>query len=417
MHIVFVHRHGPGQFVHIARRLIAEGWTVTLICETIDRPVPGLRVLRYADTGGNSQAAGVQKGAKSIPYIEAGRRVAAILNRMNFSGRKPDLVMGHTAWGGMSFIKDVLPDTPAIGYCEYYFQPKSGDVGFEPGETETLQQRQTIRLRNAVQLTALDQVDCGISPTAWQKSRYPEAYRSKILVHHEGIDCHRARPDPLATFRLADGTLLTAGDPVVTFAARDLEPYRGFPQFMRAAAMVAEHNPSVRFVVAGGDGVSYGQSAGEGTSWRKVLLEETGLAPDRIHFLGQIPHKDLIRLFQVTAAHVYLTYPFVLSWSLLEAMACGAPIVGSRTAPVQEVIAHGKNGLLADFQDVEQIAARIEDMLERPEAQQTMRATARQTVQTRFELTDCVLRLQTFLQKIIARGSRSDGKASQVQFP
>lgn len=404
MHVVFVHRHGPGQFVHIARRLIAEGWTVTLICETVDRPVPGLRVLRYSDTVGTAatRPSGAQAG-KPIPYIEAGRRVAAILDRMARTGRKPDLVMGHIGWGGMMFVKDALPDTPAVGYCEYYFQATGGDTDFEPTGTDTLQHRQTLRLRNAVQLATLDQVDCGISPTAWQKSRYPAAYQQKILIHHEGIDARRARPDPLATFRLSDGTLLAAGDPVVTFAARDLEPYRGFPQFMRAAAAVAERNPDAHFVVAGGDGVSYGRSAGEDTSWREVLIRETGLGPDRIHFTGQIPHGDLIRLFQVSAAHVYLTYPFVLSWSLLEAMACGAPIIASATPPVREVIRDGHNGRLTDFWDTAQLAARIEDMLERPLAQQTLREAARKTAAARYDVTDCTWRLQSFLQKLIAR--------------
>lgn len=406
MHVVFVHRHGPGQFVHIARRLIAEGWTVTLICETVDRPVPGLRVVRYADAGG-PPASG--KPGKPVPYVEAGRRVAAILDRMAQTGRKPDLVLGHIGWGGMMFVKDALPDTPATGYCEYYFQATGGDADFDSSGPDTLQQRQTLRLRNAVQLATLDQVDCGISPTAWQKSRYPAAYRKKIITHHEGVDTRRARPDPLATFRLADGTLLAAGDPVVTFAARDLEPYRGFPQFMRAAAAVAETNPQAHFVVAGGDGVSYGRAAVGNATWREVLIRETGLGPDRVHFTGQIPHRDLIRLFQVSAAHVYLTYPFVLSWSLLEAMACGAPIVASSTPPVMEVIRDGHNGRLVGFQDTAELAERIEDMLARPQAHQGLREAARKTAQTHYDVTDCTWRLQSFLRKLASRRPQEAG--------
>lgn len=169
MHIVFVHRHGPGQFVHLARRLISDGWTATLICESMDRPVPGLRVFRYGDKPGGQGRSGEISGKGSVPYIVAGRRVADILNKLSLNGRKPDLVMGHIGWGGMLFVKDALPDVPAIGYCEYYFQPQGGDLGFAPTEEVSLHHRQTVRLRNTVQLATLDQIDIGISPTAWQK--------------------------------------------------------------------------------------------------------------------------------------------------------------------------------------------------------------------------------------------------------
>lgn len=406
MHIVFVHRHGPGQFVHIARRLILDGWTVTLVCETVDRPVPGLRVLRY----GNAPAPGTGQAAKAaapVPFVEAGRRVAGILDRLTRTGRSPDLVVGHIAWGGMMFVKDALPDTPMLGFCEYYFQPEGGDVGFAPSDTRDMAQRQTMRLRNTIQLATLDQMDYGISPTHWQKSRYPDAYQPKIVALHEGIDTARARPDALATFRLPDGSLLRAGDPVVTFAARDLEPYRGFPQFMRAAARAADQDPRTRFVVAGGDGVSYGNGPEDGSNWRTRLLAETGLAPERIHFLGQIPHKDLIRLFQVSAAHVYLTYPFVLSWSFLEAMSCGAPIIASATAPVQEVVRDGQNGRLVPFWDTDQTAARIHEALTAPQSFEDMRKEARKTILARYELGECTVRLQRLLTRLISTHGRS----------
>jgi glycosyltransferase involved in cell wall biosynthesis len=403
MHIVFVHRHGPGQFVHLARRLIADGWTATLICETLDRPVPGLRVLRYQASHHQAGGAG---GRPSVPYIEAGRKVADILHRLSLAGRKPDMVMGHIGWGGMMFVKDALPDVPAIGFCEYYFQPQGGDAGFAPSDEMTLQQRQIMRLRNAIQLSTLEQLDAGISPTAWQRSRYPAEYQSKIIVQHEGIDTTRARPDAMAGFRLSDGRYLSAGDPVVTFAARDLEPYRGFPQFMQAASQVARNNPDATFVVAGGDGVSYGRAPSRGETWRARLLQETGLPPDRIHFLGQIPHKDLLRLFQVSAAHVYLTYPFVLSWSFLEAMACEAPVIASKTAPVQEVVRDGVNGRLVDFWDTGAIAAEVCSALQAPADRQAMRRAARRTVVSRYELSGCVLRLQALLSKLSSRSAQ-----------
>lgn len=399
MHIVFVHRHGPGQFVHLARRLISDGWTATLICESMDRPVPGLRVFRYGDKPGGQGRSGEISGKGSVPYIVAGRRVADILNKLSLNGRKPDLVMGHIGWGGMLFVKDALPNVPAIGYCEYYFQPQGGDLGFAPTEEVSLQHRQTVRLRNTVQLATLDQIDIGISPTAWQKSRFPQEFQSKIVVQHEGIDTSRARPDSVASFRLPNGRLLTAGDPVVTFAARSLEPYRGFPQFVKAAALVATQIPEAQFVIAGGDGVSYGRQTGNASELRDRLVAETGLPQDRAHFLGQVPHQDLVKLFQVSAAHVYLTYPFVLSWSFLEAMACEAPIIASNTAPVQEVIRHKRNGTLVDFWDTNALADEVCVALSDPKSRFDMRRAARRTVVDRFELSGCTLRLQSMLQK------------------
>lgn len=416
MHIVFVHRRGPGQFVHVARRLILDGWTVTLVCESVDRPVPGLRVLRYAD--GEAAASGrAVKGDATVPYVEAGRRVADILQRLARHGRAPDLVMGHIAWGGMMFVKDALPSTAMVGFCEYYFQPEGGDAGFAPSEDVGIKQRQTMRLRNAIQLSSLDQMDFGISPTLWQKTRYPAAYQHKIATQHEGIDLSRARPDPLATFRLPDGTLLSAGDPVVTFAARDLEPYRGFPQFMRAAAIVGKRHPQVKFVVAGGDGVSYGSGPSGGSNWRKRLLEETGLPAERVHFLGQIPHRDLLNLFQVSAAHVYLTYPFVLSWSFLEAMACGAPIIASDTPPVREVVTDGANGRLVDFWNIEGFAESIEEALWKPDAFHAMRADARRTIAARYDLNDCCVKTQRLLSRVIGAQARlQSAEAQTTQF-
>lgn len=411
MHIVFVHRHGPGQFVHLARRLISDGWTATLICESMDRPVPGLRVFRYGDKPGGQGRSGEISGKGSVPYIVAGRRVADILNKLSLNGRKPDLVMGHIGWGGMLFVKDALPDVPAIGYCEYYFQPQGGDLGFAPTEEVSLQHRQTVRLRNTVQLATLDQIDIGISPTAWQKSRFPQEFQSKIVVQHEGIDTSRARPDSVASFRLPNGRLLTAGDPVVTFAARSLEPYRGFPQFVKAAALVATQIPEAQFVIAGGDGVSYGRQTGNASELRDRLVAETGLPQDRAHFLGQVPHQDLVKLFQVSAAHVYLTYPFVLSWSFLEAMACEAPIIASNTAPVQEVIRHKRNGTLVDFWDTNALADEVCAALSDPKSRFDMRRAARRTVVDRFELSGCTLRLQSMMQKASSLRARMSAPA------
>ena len=406
MHIVLVHRKGPAQFRYLAQNLVEDGWKVTLITQSAESRIRGMKIITYA--GGTAQEVPSPAAGSSLtlPHISAGSRVAEILNKIARQEGAPDIVLGHIAWGGMLFVKDALPDTPALGYCEYYFQPTGGDFGFDSSEHAGLRELQQMRLRNSTQLTTLEQLDGGISPTHWQRSRYPTVYRPRISVLHEGIDTARARPTGSASIELPNGSILRQGDSVVTFASRDLEPYRGFPQFMRAAAIIAKRNPQARFVVAGGDGVSYGKARDDGLNWREALMTEVDLAPDRIHFLGQVPHSSLMRLFQVSAAHIYLTYPFVLSWSFLEAMSCGCAVVASATAPVEEVVSDGVNGRLVDFWDPEQIAEATLDILSRPERFSSMRSSARQTVVSRYDLKSCLGQNRRLIESMVGHSHR-----------
>ncbi len=401
MRVVLVHPRAPGQFAHLARHLPRLGWDVTMVCETADRRLPGVRVVRQRAERGRRGSPGLARHL-AVPehHVRIGYRTAETLERLAQASGRPDAILGHIGWGSLLFAKDVLPDVPAIGYCEYFFRGKGGDVGFDPAEPASLDDRQRLRLRNTAQLLTLDAIEAGMSPTRWQRSRYPAALRPRIGVCHDGIDTGVCRPDPAARLRLPDGRTIAAGDPVVTYAARDLEPYRGFPQFMHAAARVAGRRPDALFLVAGRDGVSYGRPRLDGRSWRAALVEEAGVPPDRIVFLGSVPHATLVRLFQVSAAHVYLTYPFVLSWSVLEAMACGALVVGSDTAPVREVVRDGVNGLLADFFDPDAIASRIVEALDGAASLGALRKAARETVTRRFDLAATLARQTRALERI-----------------
>lgn len=404
MRIVFIHRRGPGQFLHLAPYLASEGWEVTLICETMDRPLPGVRTVRHrAEHAPHGRADATPHFATPEQHVRIGYRVAETLDALARIDGPPDVVYGHMGWGGLLFAKDVLPQTPLLAYCEYYHRPEGGDAGFDPADAVTRDDRQRLRLRNSAQLLTLDAMDGGISPTRWQKGRFPAAYQNRIAQCHDGIDVRLCRPDPQARLTLPDGTVLRAGDPVVTYAARDLEPYRGFPEFMRAAARVAQAHRDVRFVVAGGDGISYGRPPAHGRNWREVMMAETGLDPARITFLGTIPHAALIRLFQVSAAHVYLTYPFVLSWSVLEAMACGALVIGSATPPVAEVIEDGTNGLITPFFDIDTLAARMREALDSRTTFSALRAGARRTIAERFALDSRLRRQQALIGSLTGR--------------
>ncbi|WP_075217289.1 glycosyltransferase [Mongoliimonas terrestris] len=411
MRVLFIHRSGPGQFLHLARHLADRGDGVTLLCERVDRPLGDVRVLLHGTEA--PARARTATGAAVDYHVRLGERVAVAIDRMVRREGPPDVVVGHAGWGSLLFVKDVLPATPALAYCEYYYRPSGADMGFDPADPVTAEDRRRLRARNLAQTATLSAVEAGLSPTRWQRDLYPAEYRPKIGLCHDGIDTDVCRPDPTARFTLPDGRVLDRTAPVVTFAARDLEPYRGFPQFMRAAAKVAARHPAATFVVAGGDGVSYGRKAPDGRSWRAVMLEETGIDPSRIHFVGTLPHADLIRLFQVTTAHVYFTYPFVLSWSMLEAMATGALVVGSATAPVEEFVADGRNGLLAGFFDPDALADQLMEVLARPAAFDGLRAEARRTVQARADLATSLARLTGGIERLAGRRPRGFAAAAE----
>jgi len=297
------------------------------------------------------------------------------------------MILGHNAWGETLYLKDVFPDAPLLACFEFYYGASGRDVSFDPEFPDSLNARLRLRTLNAVNLMGLDAADLGHTATEWQHSTYPPRYRDMISVAHEGIDTGRVKPDRDAKLILPDGRTLTREDEIVTYVARNLEPYRGFHVFMRALPEIQRRRPGAHVVIVGGDDVSYGRAPANGRTWRQVMLAEVGSMLDlsRVHFLGRVPYDRYLKVLQVSSAHVYLTYPFVLSWSMLEAMAAGGVVVGSATPPVKEVIRDGENGLLADFFDTEAIAEKVESVLADPQRMEALRASARQTIVEKYD--------------------------------
>lgn len=371
---------------------------MTLVTERVEASRPGLSQIPY--TVGRTETASPSLAATEY-HVMTGEAVASALRRLRRDER-PDVIVGHTGWGGLLFVKDVLPDTPVLGYCEYYYNGQNSDFDFDPADDASEAHRMRLRMRNAAQLVTLQAIDAAYTPTRWQHRQYPQSLRDRIAICHDGIDTRLCRPDAAAEFTLPDGRVLRAGDEVVTFVARDLDPYRGYPQFMRAAALAARARPDALFVVVGGDGVGYGRPREDGRLWREVMEQQAGLGGRMVH-IPWLVHDELIRLFQVSAAHVYLTVPFVLSWSLLEAMACGCLIVGSRTPPVQEVVADRRNGLLAPFHDTAVLAGTIAEALAWRGEAGGLRQAARATVLAKFELEACLDRQTGFIERLAAQ--------------
>lgn len=330
-------------------------------------------------------------------------RPLRILLDLKAKGYRPDVIVAHPGWGESLFVKDAFPDAKLVHFCEYYYHSKGADADFDPEFPLSVDSAARIRARNALHLLNLEQCDIGVTPTRWQHQLHPQAYRDKIVIAHEGIPVEHLGPDPNATLELPNGTTLHAGQPIVTYVARNLEPHRGFHQFMRALPIILREHPSCQVVLVGGDGVSYGSPPADAANWREKLLRENSVDLERVHFLGKVPYATYQRVLQVSAAHVYLTYPFVLSWSMLEAMACGCLLIGSRTAPVEEVLRHGENGLLVDFLRPEEVADSVLAALSEPTRYISLRHSAQRTV-SEYRSQYGVLCYRSVLETLIGKG-------------
>ena len=414
MNWLFIHQNFPAQYVHIARHLAGRGDAVCFITQQRDRERPGVRKIVYVP---RRQASKVHPFVREFEAsIENGLAVAQVCEGLKREGFRPDMVIGHNGWGETLYVKDVWPETILLSYFEFFYHAADSDLDFDPEFPPSPLDRVRIRTRNVVNLLGLETADWGQTPTEWQKSLYPERYWPQISVIHEGVDTALVRPDPSARLWLRGRPLLAPGQQIVTYSARNLEPYRGFHVFMRALPPLLARFPDLQVLIVGGNGVSYGRRPAQGTSWREAMLSELGGRLDlgRVHFLGRLPYPQYLAALQVSAAHVYFTYPFVLSWSFLEAMAAGCLLVASKTPPVEEVVRDGENGYLVDFFDRDALVERLSAALTRPDRDARIRAAARATVEARYDLKSvCLPAYLALLDRLLQRPARREAAARQ----
>ena len=391
MNILFVHQNMPGQFKHLAPALARAGHRVVFVTQRGDVDLPGVRRITYEKPRG-ANAATHHYVRLFENGVLAAQQVVRALQRLRGEGFRPDVIVAHPGWGEALFVKDVYASVPLLNYCEFFYGGAGSDIGFSAEDPPSLEATCRARARNAGLLLSLEACDAGLSPTLWQQSRHPAPLRDKIAVIFDGIDTDAVRPSADAAFTLPDGRVLTRADEVVTYVARNLEPYRGFPSFVRALPRLLAERPRAHVVVLGGDEVSYGKLAPGGANWREHMLGEVAVDPARVHFLGRVPYARHVALLQVSSLHIYLTVPFVLSWSCLEAMSTGCVVLGSATAPVTEVITDGVNGLLCDFHAPGDIAGKAATLLAERDGLDDLRRAARATVLDRYALSRCLPR-------------------------
>ncbi len=405
MKILFIHQNFPGQFLHLAPEMVRRGHDVLALTDDANQRQSSIRTVRYRHKIDKPDAAACRLGRTYTEMSDRGvtvaRAAATLRTKHNYI---PDVIFGHSGWGETLFLKEIWPEAKLIIYAEFFYKAQGADVGFDPEFSQpSFDQALITNARSGHLGLSMLNADAALAPTRWQASTFPERLRPMIEVIFDGVDTVTMAPDPGATATLPDGRVISVGDEVLTFINRNLEPYRGYHTFMRALPEVMAARPQAQVVIVGGDAVSYGAAPRQGGTWKDIFLSEVQGRVDlsRIHFMGKVPYPVFTSLMQISRVHAYLTYPFVLSWSMLEAMSAGAHIVGSRTAPVQELIEDGVNGRLVDFFDVPGWSRALIEGLADPDRFRGLRTAARATIVNGYDLRrHCLPRIADFVEAV-----------------
>jgi len=398
MKILFLHPNFPAQFRHLAHAFGSNPNNQVVFITKNERPewvIPGVRKVLFSPSR--------EPRAETHHYVRPlesavlyGQSVYRVAEQLRAEGFIPDIMYGHSGWGPTLFLKEVFPESPLLCYYEWFYHARGTDADFDPSEPLSADDLCRIRIKNASILQDLYNCDWGVCPTQWQKSQFPPEFQSKLSVIFDGIDTDYFKPNPSAKLKFTGEGFskpiapidLSGVDEIVTYATRGMEPYRGFPQFMESIVYLQEQRPNCHVVIVGEDRVCYGKSLPNGKTYKQAMLERLNLDMSRVHFTGPLPYGLYLQVLQASTVRVYLTRPFVLSWSMMESLATGCLIVGSDTAPVREMIQDGENGLLVDFFSPKEIARRVGEALDHPEQMAPLRQKARELIVEKYALKD-----------------------------
>ena len=422
MNILIIHQSFPAQFVHLAPALQARGHQVRGLGQlraaipevsvpTWWYPYERPKAVSASDTPSDTDAAAPEETLTQSPTgsdygstAHRGETVLRFLAARSAEGYRPDVILGHVAWGELLYLRHLWPEAKIVGYTEFLSGPGHPLLNFDP-EFAKDDISAYVAGVNSLAKGRFGLWNCNhiIAPTEWQASGFPPEIRAKMSVLHDGVDTDFSSPQAGRSLTLPDGHTIRDGDEVITFASRNLEPLRGYHTFMRALPAVLAARPNLRVVIAGNNRKGYGEAAPKPFSWRDLLLFEVGDQMDmtRLHYTSKLDHAEYTDMLRITRVHTYLTYPYILSWSLIEALSVGALVIGSKTPPVEEVIRHGDNGLLVDFFDPEGLAAQIIDVLDSPERYAPLKPAARASVLAKYDAARiCVPNLIACLERI-----------------
>lgn len=412
MNFLFVHQNFPGQYLHLLRSLLADNakhegtHELVFMSEPNKNSMAGVRKVTYSKPPPVSASAvfEAREYEMAMRRAQAGYRGALQIKALGF---KPDIIIGHHGWGEMLNLVDAFPGVPILGYFEFYYKIHDSDVNFDPEFPMPETQFGAVRGKNSVNLLALDLEQYGQTPTRWQHSTYPAWARERIRIIEEGVDLGQCKPDPACRNEpLTIGKLTVAPEQkLVTYVARNLEPYRGFHTFMRALPRILAERPDVVVSLVGGDEISYGAPPRQGGNWREVMLREVGEQLDlsRVHFMGKLPYDQHLALLKRSDAHVYLSYPFVASWSLREALACGCLVVGSDTETVTEFVQHGRTGLVTPTLDHAKLAETVLRALADSKLAAKLRKGARAYAEQHLSMDGYIANYRAYIEEIVGR--------------
>ncbi len=383
--VLFVHNNFPAQFRTLAEALVARGVPCASIGSSTAPGVEGIPSARYSLDRGTTDGL-LRYAVRAEADLIRGANAFRVGQALKERGVEPRVIVGHPGWGETVFLDELWPDAKRVMFSEFYYHGRGFDVGFDPEfVAPTTDSVLIAKAKNAIMALALAEADAIVSPTRFQASALPEAFRSRTRIIHEGVDVETIRPAPARPFALPDGRMIQPGTPVITYANNHLEPMRGLHIVMRALPRLLAEQPDAQVLIFGRENPRpYGGSPPDGRSWREVICEPLDLDLSRVHFMGKTPHERLLEAFHLSTAHVYYTYPFVLSWSLVEAMASGCYVIGSDTPPLHDAIEDGVNGRLLPFFDVEALSQALIDACRDPGASGALRWRARETAVSRF---------------------------------
>lgn len=388
MNVLIFHPSLPGQYLYLAQHLAKDpkNKVVFLAKESNHRHYRGVKVVLYKPTRGYNLKTHNYLIPSELAVLE-GQAALRSLIELKAQGFVPDVMIGHTGWGTSMFFKDVYPKVPIIGYFEWYYNSVGSDSNYWETDIMTLNDKLRTRMRNIFHLANLVSCDLGYCPTEWQKRQFPEEFYPKLEVVHEGVDTKLCCPNPEAKMILPDIKLDLSGvKEIITYVSRGFEPYRGFPQFMDAIRIVLKNRPKCHVVIVGADKTFYGSPSPDGRTYKQIEVDKGGFDASRVHFVGRRSREDYAKILQAGTVHVYLTRPFILSWSLMESMAAGCCVISSATPPVEEMITDNVNGLLSDFRSPKHIASRIEEALDDRKLRERLSKAARESMVEKYAL-------------------------------